>query len=261
MKDLNDRLGQLAAVSARALIPSDEACALTGRSWNSVGEKDSIVVFQCGHAYLTSALMDASAGGGEETSSRRESFSADDFVVGGSSAENNALRCYMCSVSGGGGGGTESRSGTVSSIDDIGAERSKRGRTRRISNFFSWYAPLNQNPPSWRERNSENANCDNVGASGGGGGGGGGGSGGGGERSGGVGHLDAAQDDAVRLWKSTFRTPDRLGMLRRLESSGKCVADNPFDEFRSSMERTEQSIFRKNNFSLRLKPKPILPVD
>merc|ERR1719431_1010940 len=92
VKDLNARLGQLAAVSARALIPSDEACALTGRSWNSVGEKDSIVVFQCGHAYLTSALMDASAGGGEETSSRRESFSADDFVVGGSSAENNALR-------------------------------------------------------------------------------------------------------------------------------------------------------------------------
>ena len=94
------------------------------------------------------------------------------------------------------------------------------------------------------------------------------------------GHLDAAQIDAMRTWKDAFRTPDRLRMMKSLnatlsgggESAGKEESNPFFDgggksgrgggaKVPHNDERNEQSIFRKDNFALRLKPKIPPPVD
>ena len=97
------------------------------------------------------------------------------------------------------------------------------------------------------------------------------------------GHLDAAQIDAIRTWKDAFRTPDRLRMLKTLnatlsgggENAGGKEETNPFFDGGGKSgrgggggvkvphddERNEQSIFRKDNFALRLKPKMPPPVD
>jgi len=199
ISDLNDQLGQLAGTAIRSLAPLDDACSLTGRPWASVGESDSIVVFQCGHAYLTSALTAA---------------------YGRADSAWGSFRCCIC---------------CASSAEEYQEEtRVLRGRTRRVSNYFSWCPQDNPHPPvppsPVRTLSSGLFGAESAPRS--------------------DGHLDAAQVAALHNWKDIYRTSDWVKTGQR--------RDNKRFEKES---KPETNIFRKDGFALKLKPPPVPPTD
>lgn len=114
VQDLNDQWGQLAAVSSKGVSPLGTRCSLTGKAWTAVPEDESLIVFQCGHGYWTSALT--SAGGHSSSSGSSWGF----------------YKCFICRVSG--------------DSEEETPDASKSGRTRRISSYVAIMPPAR--PPS-----------------------------------------------------------------------------------------------------------------